>query len=254
MSSVTPVVGIACDRRMIGDHAFHVVGEKYIEAVRDGAGVLPFLIPVLDPPIKPEDLLPHIDGLLFTGSISNVAPHRYGGHEPRNPKLLDEARDASTLPLMRIAEEAAMPMFAICRGFQELNVAFGGTLHQHMDERGFDDHSVGERKRNLDRAYGPVHDVIVEPGGMLHALVHKERFKVNSLHEQGIDRLAPPLRKEAVAPDGAIEAVSMADPKAFLLGVQWHPEWRHWEDPVSKAMLAAFGDAVREHAKARRGR
>jgi putative glutamine amidotransferase len=239
---------------MIGDHAFHVVGEKYIAAVRDGAGVLPFLIPVLDPPITPEELLPHVDGLLFTGSLSNVAPHRYGGHEPRDPKLLDEARDASTLPLMRIAEDAAMPMFAICRGFQEINVAFGGTLHQHMDESGFEDHSVGERKRNLDRAYGPVHDVIVAPGGVLHSLVHMDRFKVNSLHSQGIDRLAPPLRKEAVAPDGAIEAVSMPDAKAFLLAVQWHPEWRHWEDPVSKAMFAAFGDAVREHAKMRAAR
>ena len=254
MSNSLPVVGIACDRRMIGDHAFHVVGEKYIAAVRDGAGVLPFLIPVLDPPITPAELLPHVDGLLFTGSLSNVAPHLYGGHEPRNPKLLDEARDASTLPLMRIAEEAAMPMFAICRGFQEMNVAFGGTLHQHMDESGFEDHSVGERKRNLDRAYGPVHDVIVERGGVLHSLVNMDRFKVNSLHSQGIDRLAPPLRKEAVAPDGAIEAVSMTNPKAFLLGVQWHPEWRHWEDPVSKAMFAAFGDAVREHAKRRTAR
>lgn len=251
MSTLKPVVGIACDRRLLGDHWFHVVGEKYIEAVRDGAGVVPFLIPVLDPPIKPEELLPYVDGLMFTGSVSNVAPHHYGGHEPRNPKLLDEARDSSTLPLMRIAEEARMPMFAICRGFQELNVAFGGTLHQHMDESGFEDHSVGERRRNLDRAYGPVHDVIVEPGGVLHSLVHSERFKVNSLHSQGIDRLAPPLRKEAVAPDGAIEAVSMAKPKGFLLAVQWHPEWRHWEDPVSKAMFAAFGEAVREQAKRR---
>jgi len=254
MSSSKPVVGIACDRRMVGDHWFHMVGEKYIDAVRDGADCLPFLIPVLDPPISAAELLPHVDGLLFTGSVSNVAPHLYGGHEPRNPKLLDEARDASTLPLMRIAEEARMPMFAICRGFQELNVAFGGTLHQHMDESGFEDHSVGERKRNLDRAYGPVHDVIVEPGGVLRSLVKTERFKVNSLHSQGIDRLAPPLRKEATAPDGAIEAVSMAEPKGFLLAVQWHPEWRHWEDPVSKAMFAAFGDAVREHGKQRAGR
>jgi len=101
---------------------------------------------------------------------------------------------------------------------------------------------------------GPVHDVIVEPGGVLHSLVHMDRFKVNSLHSQGNDRLAPPLRKEAVAPDGAIEAVSMPDAKAFLLAVQWHPEWRHWEDPVSPAMFAAFGDAVREHAKRRAGR
>jgi len=251
MTSPKPVVGIACDRRMIGDHAFHMVGEKYIAAVRDGAGVLPFLIPVLDPPIPAEELLAHVDGLLFTGSPSNVAPRLYGGHEPRNPKLLDEARDSSTLPLMRIAEEARMPMFAICRGFQELNVAFGGTLHQHMNESGFEDHSVGDRKRSLERQYGPVHDVIVEPGGVLDSLVHRERFPVNSLHSQGIDRLAPPLRKEATAPDGAIEAVSMANPKGFLLAVQWHPEWRHWENPVSKAMFAAFGDAVREHSKRR---
>ena len=253
MSSITPVVGIACDRRMIGDHAFHMVGEKYIAAVRDGAGALPFLIPVLDPPISPEGLLHHVDGLLFTGSASNVAPHRYGGPEPRDPKLLDEARDAVTLPLMRVAETAGMPMFAICRGFQELNVAFGGTLHQHMNESGFNDHSVGDRKRSLERQYGPVHDVIVTPGGVLDSLLGMERFAVNSLHSQGIDRLAPPLRKEASAPDGAVEAVSMPEAKSFLLGVQWHPEWRQWENPVSKAMFAAFGDAVRAHAKARRG-
>jgi putative glutamine amidotransferase len=248
-----PVVGIACDRRMIGDHAFHVVGEKYIEAVREGAGVLPLLIPVLDPPITPQDILPHVDGLLFTGSSSNVAPHHYGGHEARNPKLLDEARDAVTLPLMRVAQSAGMPMFCICRGFQELNVAFGGTLHQHLNEiEGFTDHSVGDRKRSLERQYGPVHDVIVAPGGVLHSLLGMDRFKVNSLHSQGIDRVAGPLRKEATAPDGAIEAVSMAEPKAFLLGVQWHPEWRHAENPVSKAMFAAFGDAVRTHAESRR--
>jgi putative glutamine amidotransferase len=252
MSRITPVVGIACDRRIIGDHAFHVVGEKYIAAARDGAGVLPFLIPVLDPPIKPEELLPYVDGLLFTGSLSNVAPRQYGGHEPRNPKLLDEARDSVTLPLMRVAESAAMPMFAICRGFQELNVAFGGTLHQHLNElEGYEDHSLGDRKRTLERQYGPAHEVIVSPGGVLNSLLKMDRFRVNSLHSQGIDRLAPPLRKEATAPDGTIEALSMKEPKAFLLGVQWHPEWRHWENPVSKAMFAAFGDAVREHAKRR---
>src|SRR5688572_24587608 len=104
MSSFTPVIDIACDRRMIGDHAFHVAGEKYIAAVRDGAGVLPFLIPIVDPPFKAEKLLPHVDGLLFTSSSSNVAPRLYGDHEPRDPKLLDEAHDAVTLPLMRMTE------------------------------------------------------------------------------------------------------------------------------------------------------
>jgi putative glutamine amidotransferase len=255
MNELPPIVGIACDRRMIGDHAFHMVGEKYIAAVRDGVGALPFLIPVLDPPISSAELLANLDGLLFTGSMSNVAPHHYGGHPPRNPSLLDEARDAITLPLMRAAESAAVPMFCICRGFQELNVAFGGTLHQHLNEiDGFQDHSVGDRKRSLERQYGPVHDVRVAPGGVLeHIIPGMPRFQVNSLHSQGIDRLAPPLRVEATAPDGAIEAVSMDRAKAFLFGVQWHPEWKHAENEVSKAIFSAFGAAVRDYAQKRRG-
>jgi putative glutamine amidotransferase len=236
---------------MIGDHAFHVAGEKYIEAVRQGSGAVPLLIPALDPPIPIEELLASVDGFLFTGAVSNVAPKHYGGHPPRPKTLLDEARDATTLPLMRAAEAAGLPMLCICRGFQELNVAFGGTLHQHLHEvEGYSDHRAGERKRNLDRAYGPVHDVVVAPGGVLsHLLPGVERFPVNSLHGQGIDRLASPLRIEAKAPDGAIEAVSMRAAPSYLLGVQWHPEWKFAENPVSRALFASFGEAVRQHAK-----
>jgi len=254
MAKHTPVVGIACDRRMVGDHAFHMVGEKYITAVREGADVIPLLIPVLDPPLTTAELLEQFDGLLFTGSSSNVAPHYYGGHEPRNRNLLDEARDAVTLPLMREAETAAVPMLSICRGFQELNVAFGGTLHQHLSEvEGYTDHSVGDRKRSLEKQYGPVHDVHVKRGGVLEKLLPGvESFQVNSLHSQGIDRLAPPLRVEATAPDGTIEAVSMDRAQAFLFGVQWHPEWRFAENQVSKTLFAAFGDAVRAYAEKRR--
>ena len=167
-----PIVGIVSDRKRIGDHAFHMVGEKYIDAVRDGAAALPLLIPVLDPPLEPQDILAAVDGLLFTGSTSNVAPHRYGGAAPRRHTLLDEARDATALPLMRAAEAAGIPILCICRGFQELNVAFGGTLHQHLHEvAGFSDHRVGERKENLEEAYGPVHEVRVAPGGLLEELL-----------------------------------------------------------------------------------
>jgi putative glutamine amidotransferase len=255
MRTTSPIVGIACDRRTIGDHAFHMVGEKYIDAVRDGAGATPFLIPALTPSLAPHEILGALDGLLFTGSPSNVAPRHYGGHAPRKATLLDEARDAVALPLLRAAEKEGVPMFCICRGFQELNVAFGGTLHQHLHEvEGFADHRAGDRKRSVEKQYAPVHDVLVAPGGVLAKLLPgTRRFPVNSLHGQGIDRLAPALRVEAKAPDGTIEAVSMAAARGFLLGVQWHPEYRHAENPVSRALFSAFGDAVRSHAR-RRGK
>ena len=250
MPSELPVVGIPCDRKKVGDHAFQMVGEKYIEAVREGARALPLLIPVLAPPLAPEEILKLVDGLLFTGSTSNVAPHRYGGAAPRRNVPLDEARDATAIPLMQAAEAAGVPMLCICRGFQELNVAFGGTLHQHLHEvQGFSDHRAGDRKESLEEQYGPVHDVHITPGGMLAKLLPElapnRSFPVNSLHGQGIDRLAPRLRVEAQAPDGAIESVSMDSAEAFLFGVQWHPEWRHAENSVSRAIFGAFGDALR---------
>lgn len=256
MSEKLPVVGVPCDRRMLGDHAFHIAGEKYIEALRGGSRTTPFLIPALDPPLTPQDILPHVDGLMFTGSPSNVAPHRYDGEEPRPGTLLDEARDAVTLPLLRAGVRAGLPMLCICRGFQELNVALGGTLHQHVRElAGRQDHSAGDRKRILERQYGPVHPVRVSPGGLLHkllpALGGDLSFEVNSLHSQGIDRLAPGLRVEAMAPDGTIEAVSLQGAKTFLLGVQWHPEWKYSENPVSREIYAAFGAALRQYVQAR---
>ncbi len=151
---------------------------------------------------------------------------------------------------MRAAEKAGVPMLCICRGFQELNVAFGGSLHQHLHEvPGFADHRAGDRKTDLEEQYAPIHDVRVAPGGMLAELLPElapdRTFQVNSLHGQGIDRLARRLRVEAEAPDGAIEAVSMDEAPGFLLGVQWHPEWRQAENPVSKAIFAAFGEALR---------
>jgi putative glutamine amidotransferase len=233
-----------------------MVGEKYIDAVREGSGALPLLIPVLVPPIDPDEIMASVDGLLFTGSTSNVAPHRYGGTPPRRFTLLDEARDATVIPLMRAAVDAAVPILCICRGFQELNVAFGGTLHQHLHEVGrFGDHRAGDKKDSLEEQYGPVHDVRVTPGGMLAELLPGlapgESFRVNSLHGQGIDRLAPPLRVEAEAPDGAIEAVSMDKARAFVFAVQWHPEWRHADNPVSRAIFAAFGKALRLRARSR---
>ena len=246
-----PIVGIPCDRKHVGLHPFHMVGEKYIAAVRGGSGALPLLIPVLQPSLGIDDLLATVDGLLFTGSLSNVAPHNYGGQDPRDSSLLDEARDTTTLPLLHAAIDAGVPCLCLCRGFQELNVTLGGTLHQHLEELpGHLDHRDPDGAP-VEVKYAPAHDVTVVPGGALAKLVPAPTFKVNSLHSQGIDRLAPGLRAEATAPDGVIEAVSMPKARGFLFGVQWHPEWRYAENAVSRAIFAAFGEAVRVFARAK---
>lgn len=242
------VIGIPCDYRVVGPHPFNMVGEKYIAAIREATGALPLLIPVLDPPIAPAEILASVDGLLFTGSYSNVAPRLYGGPAPRPGVLQDEHRDATTLPLMTAAIEAGLPSFCICRGFQELNVMLGGSLHQHLGEVPGRSNHLEDKSAPLDAQYGPAHDVNLTRDGVLAALLKRDRITVNSLHEQGIDRLAPALAAEAVADDGTVEAVSLPGAKGFLLGVQWHPEWRWSENPVSRLLLRAFGDAVAARA------
>ena len=199
MSHNKPIVGIPCDLRQIGAHPFHAVGEKYIVAVRDGAGALPVLIPVLAEPISVDELADMVDGILLTGSPSNVAPKLYGGPSPRDGVLQDERRDATTLPLIKQIVERGVPLLALCRGFQELNVAYGGTLHQHVEEvAGRFDHRE-DKNQPLDVQYAPVHDVHLTPGGRLEMMAGAGTIKVNSLHRQAVDRLAPGPSIDAVA-------------------------------------------------------
>jgi len=236
-------VGIVCDRRVRDGMSVHQANDEYITAIRDGAGTLPLLIPSTDVPLDTATLLASVDGLLFTGSPSNVAPSHYGA-ALRPGTELDELRDAATLPLLRAAIAAHMPLLAICRGFQELNVALGGSLHQHVhDIPGRLDHRE-PRDASLEVEYAPAHAIAITPGGVLARLSGLEAAMVNSLHHQGIDRLAPGLAVEAVAPDGQIEAVSLAAAKTFVLGVQWHPEWRFAQDPLACAIFAGFGAAL----------
>jgi len=245
------LVGIPCDYRTLGHHPFHVAGDKYIRAVRESSGAVPVLIPSLANPIPPQETLSTVDGLLFTGSPSNVGPQHYQGPSPREGVLQDENRDATTLPLLKAAITAGTPTLCLCRGFQELNVAMGGTLHQHVHElEGRLDHRE-DHEADLDSQYGPAHEVEVRDGGLLSRIVRERRFRVNSLHGQGIDRMAPCLHADAVAPDGTVEAVSMPTASGFLLGLQWHPEWRWSENPVSRAIFAAFAEAVQEHSRRR---
>jgi len=251
MASAHPLIGIPADRRMVGAHPFHMVGEKYARALLDASGAAPLLIPSLAEELRFEELLERLDGLLFTGSPSNVEPHHYQGEASAPGTLHDPARDATTLPLIRKAVESGVPIFGICRGFQEMNVAFGGTLHQKLHEvPGHLDHRDDE-SQPLEVQYGPAHDVTLEPGGVLRALADRDSIRVNSLHSQGIARLGKGLAIEARAPDGVVEAFRVRDARRFALAVQWHPEWRVMSNSFSRALFAAFGKAASERAHSR---
>ena len=246
-----PLIGIPADRRMVGRHPFHMVGEKYARAVMEAAGAAPLLIPALAEELRFDELLDRLDGLLFTGSPSNVEPHRYQGPPSVPGTLHDPARDATTLPLIRKAVEAGVPVFGICRGVQAMNVAFGGTLHQRVHEvQGFLDHRDDETQP-LEVQYGPAHDVTLEPGGVLRSLSANDRVRVNSLHSQGIERLGSELAIEARAPDGLIEAFRVARAPGFALAVQWHPEWQVMSNSFSRALFAAFGQAAADRAQSK---
>jgi putative glutamine amidotransferase len=251
MALVRPLIGIPADRRVIGLHPFHAVGEKYARAVLYAAEAVPLLIPALADELDLDELLTRLDGLLFTGSPSNVEPRHYSG-PPSDPGTLhDPARDATTLPLIRKALAAGVPIFGICRGFQEMNVAFGGTLHQKLHEiAGHLDHRDDE-SQPLEVQYGPAHDVTLEPGGLLHSLAGSDHITVNSLHWQGIDRLGQGLEVEARAPDEVVEAFRVKDASSFAVAVQWHPEWKVMSNPFSRALFAAFGSASRERARSK---
>ena len=196
----TPLVAIPCDTKQVGKHIFHQVGEKYIDAVRDHADVVPILVPATREPLEANDIFSWASGIMFTGAITNVYPPHYGSDSWRPEMLLDQQRDDTTLPLIRAAIEAGLPTLCICRGFQELNVALGGTLHQHVQEvEGRFDHRENEEDP-IEVQYGPAHTVDVTPGGVLQNILDgKTTIHVNSLHGQGIDRLAESLQVEAIA-------------------------------------------------------
>lgn len=248
-----PIVLVPGCSRQVGDHACQIVGTKYLDAVRL-AGCLPLVVPG----VAAEDLdalLDLADGVLLTGSPSNVHPRHFGEAVHDIDLPLDPDRDAWTLPLIPRVLARGLPLFAICRGFQETNVALGGTLHQAVQEQpGLHDHrdATGEV---LEIAYAARHPVDIVAGGQLATMLAPllgsipgsgaNSLQVNSLHGQGVRTLAPGLRCEAVAPDGLVEAFSVESAPGFALAVQWHPEWQAERNPASMALLGAFGDACR---------
>ncbi|MDH3439960.1 MAG: gamma-glutamyl-gamma-aminobutyrate hydrolase family protein [Gammaproteobacteria bacterium] len=248
-----PLIGVPADRRIVEPHPFHMAGEKYVAAVRDGAGGLPFIIPALGDSIDADTILSRIDGLMLTGSPSNVEPHHYDGVPSRPGTMHDPHRDETTLRLTDRAMEIGMPVFAICRGYQELNVVLGGSLHQHVEEQpGYHDHRENPDDP-LDVQYGPSHKLHLIEGGMLRKLAGTDTVMVNSLHSQGIERLADGVTVEAVADDGLIEGFVVDGAKGFTLAVQWHPEWKVTENEFSLEIFKTFGDACRDYARRNQG-
>ncbi len=248
MAPRRPVIGIPADRRMLGDHPFHAVGEKYIRAIHDQANATPLVLPSLAETERFEETLSQLDGLFFTGSPSNVEPHHYRGEPSKPGTLHDVARDATTLPLIRLALAKGLPMLGVCRGFQEMNVAFGGSLWQELSERpGLAGHHEDDTQP-LEVQYAPAHAVNLEAAGLLHRIAGVPRIQVNSLHHQGVRQLGGGLVVEARADDGLIEAFRVEAATQFALAVQWHPEWQAESNPFSTALFAEFGAAARAYA------
>lgn len=243
-----PLIGVTACTKQIGLHSHHIAGDKYLRAVVLGAGGLPLIIPALGELIDQATLLDNLDGLLFTGSPSNVEPHHYSGPASAPGTQHDPERDRTSLPLIKVAIAAGIPVLGICRGFQEMNVAFGGSLRQKVHELdGFMDHREPENQP-LEVQYAPRHPLQVQPGGVLAGIGLPSEITVNSIHGQGVERLAPGLRVEALAPDGLIESFSVEGAPSFALGVQWHPEWQVRSNPNYLAIFQAFGEACRKRA------
>jgi putative glutamine amidotransferase len=241
-----PIVLVPACTRQIGPHPYHAAQLKYVDAVVIGADCAPMILPALGAGLDLEASLSVCDGIMLTGAASNLHPSHYDQdlHDPSLPQ--DRARDATTLPLIRAALERGIPIIAVCRGFQEMNVALGGSLYQAVHEvDGKMDHRE-DPEAAIDQQYGPAHEVLLTPGGAFQRMLGGlERITVNSLHGQGVDRLAPGIAVEARARDGLVEAFSVPSAPGFSLAVQWHPEWLILENPASMAMFGAFGLACR---------
>ena len=241
-----PLIGISCCTKLFGAFGMpnHAASDTYVRATDAVVGGVPVLMPANGTRADIAALVSRLDGFIFTGSRSNVSPDEYDGppHAEGTPE--DHARDAVTLRLIRAAIAADMPVLAICRGLQEFNVAMGGSLHQRLqDLPGRMDHSTPMQPNPKVRT-AKAHSVRLANGSWLHRLAETPEIAVNSLHNQGIDRLAPALIAEAWAPDGTIEAIR-APANRFAVGVQWHPEYDFETDAVSRAIFRAFGQAVR---------
>jgi putative glutamine amidotransferase len=246
-----PLIGLPADTYEKSGFLFHSVGDKYVRAVAEVTQCLPVMIPSLGKVMDLEALLDNLDGVVMTGATSNVHPPHYGEEASADHEPYDHDRDSTSLDLIARVLQRGMPLFCICRGFQELNVALGGTLETELQRgSGRLDHR-SRHSDDLDVRYGPAHPIAITPGGVLARILGKDETMVNTVHRQGIKKLAPGLSMEARAPDGVIEAASVKGAASFALGTQWHPEYKATQNTDSMKLFGAFGDAVRRYRASR---
>ncbi|MCM2292453.1 gamma-glutamyl-gamma-aminobutyrate hydrolase family protein [Allorhizobium sp. BGMRC 0089] len=247
-----PLVALPADSQTHANAKWHAVLDQYVQAVLQVAGAMPVLVPALETGADIDAILDRVDGVVIPGSPSNVHPSLYGKEAKDSDGPFDRARDATSLPLIRRAIERGIPLFAICRGIQELNVALGGTLDSEIqDQPGRWDHRKPDIE-DRDQAYAIRQPVEIREGSCIaRYLGTSGTITINSLHRQAISQIAPRLAAEALADDGTIEAVSVIDAKGFAVGVQWHPEYWAATDTPSRALFEAFGAAVSDYAAAR---
>ncbi|MGQ7932317.1 gamma-glutamyl-gamma-aminobutyrate hydrolase family protein [Paraburkholderia sp. D1E] len=247
-----PVVAIISDRVEIDGHQAHTVLHGYIRAASEIAGIQPLVLPCAREALHMPTLFALLDGLILTGSPSNVAAEHYGGAPLPANTCQDRERDGVVLGLLTQIIDAGIPLLGICRGFQELNVLHGGTLDPcvHVTP-GRLDHREGDHSRPVASWYDDSHGLHIVEGTRLAAIAGDMQVRVNSLHHQGVARLGKGLRIEATAPDGLIEAFSVERAPQFTLGVQWHPEMRIDDSAFARAIFSEFGNACREHLAAR---
>jgi putative glutamine amidotransferase len=251
MRAPKPLVWLpACHRHLdLSDPGgYTVLADRYAAAVT-ALGLQPVLFPMAGV-ADLADLLERVEGVLLTGSPSNVDAARFGASVLATD-LLDPRRDALTMSLVPAAIESGTPVLGVCRGLQEMNVALGGSLHQQLHaEPGLMDHREPEGV-DVDAQFATRHEVRLTPGSAFAQWAGGATAMVNSLHGQGVKRLAEPLVAEALAPDGLVEGVRAARARAFAFGVQWHPEWRHEANPFYARTLEAFAQACVEHQRRR---
>ncbi len=250
-NSKKPIIGVPVNHTPATEEmsALFSTAEKYARASMEISGTAPILIPAFGDATPFDAILDSIDGLLLTGGRANVEPYHYGGPPFPDDEFIDPERDKTVLPLIRGCIARGIPVFGICRGIQEINVAMGGTLHYRVHVLpGKNDHRMRQDTDIMAERYEPRHPITLTPNGFLHELLGQTETTVNSLHAQSVDRVADGFVVEAVSPDGVIEAIHMPQAKRFTVGVQWHAEWLPHEHDLSKELFGAFGDAAHDHA------
>lgn len=250
-----PIVGIIGNSYLLNDqYPVHAGGTMTSEAVAEVSGCMPLLIPTDPGLVSVDELLDTFDGFVLTGGGPNVHPEEYGEEETKAHGEFNRARDAITLPLVRACVERGQPFFGICRGFQEVNVAMGGTLYPEIrDLPGRDNHRMPP-DGTLEEKFELRHCVTMVEGGVFNDVLGSHRVMTNTLHGQGIKTAGARIVVDGYAPDGTPEAIYVRDAPGFTLSVQWHPEWNAGDDPVSRALFVALGDAVRDWVDARQKR